>query len=213
MIRIFIESGVNQAEKSGKETTDEKDFIEKFIQHHFPKYKLSEDYEVFGTGGKDKLHKFQTILQENTFNGGTNLVIYDADGSNNGGGYSRRRIHYNIQKTTLDIDFDLFLWPNNYSDGDFETMLLQITLPKHKWLINCFNQYARRIKRKSRGKIKYNVPGRKGCIHSYISAMPMNRNEKKLFGKGYWAFENKEYWNLDVEYLQPLKKFLGKYFV
>lgn len=35
----------------------------------------------------------------------------------------------------------------------------------------------------------------------------------KLFSKGYWAFENKEYWNLDVEYLKPLKKFLGKYFV
>lgn len=212
MIRIFIESGVNQAEKSGKETTDEKDFVEKFIQHHFPKYKLSKDYEVFGTGGKDKLHKFQTILQENTFNGGINLVIYDADSHHNGGGYSKRKIHYNTHKKTLDIEFDLFLWANNHSDGDFETMLMQIILPKHKGLIDSFNQYAKRIRRMSRGKIKYKIPGNKGCIHSYISAMPMKRKEKELFAKGYWGFENKDYWNLDSEYLLPLKKFLGRYF-
>lgn len=212
MIKIFIESGVNQAEKSGKETTDEKDFVEKFIQQNFPQYKLSEDYEVIGTGGKDNLHKFQTILQENTFNGGTNLVIYDADSRFNGGGYSKRKIHYNTQKTTLEIEFDLFLWPNNHSDGDFESMLLQITQPKHKGLLDCFNQYAKRIRRISRGKIKYKVPGKKGCIHSYISAMPMKRKEKELFTKGYWAFENEEYWNLDSEYLQPLKEFFGRYF-
>lgn len=213
MIRIFIESGVNQAEKYGKETTDEKDFVEKFIQHHFPKYKLSEDYEVIGTGGKDKLHKFQTILQENTFNGGINLVIYDADSYLNGGGCSKRKIHYNSQKTTLDIEFDLFLWPNNHSDGDFETMLLRITLTKHKGLIDCFNQYAKRIKRMGRGKVKYNVPGNKRCIHSYIFAMPMKRKEKELFAKGYWAFENKEYWDLESEYLHSLKEFLGRYFI
>lgn len=213
MIKIFIESGVRQAEKYGKETTDEKDFVEKFIQHHFPKYKLYQDYVVEGTGGKDRLHEFQNILQENSFDGGANLVIYDADCSKNNGGFTKRIAHYNAQKTALNVDFDLFLWPDNHSDGDFETMLLQITLRKHKGLIDCFNQYVKRIKRLGRGKIKYNVPGRKGCIHSYISAMPMKRKEKELFSKGYWAFDNKDYWNLDAEYIQPLKVFLGQYFV
>lgn len=213
MIQIFIESGVAQAEKYGKETTDEKDFIEKFIQHHFPKYKISEDYVVEGTGGKDRLHEFQRILQENTFNGGINLVIYDADSAANKGGFSKRTAHYNAQKISLGIDFELFLWPNNYSDGDFETMLLQITLPKHKGLLDCFYQYTKRIKRLRKRGVRYNIPGRKGCIHSYISAMPMKRKEKELFSKGFWAFDNKEYWNLDAEYTKPLKEFLGQYFV
>lgn len=213
MIKIFIESGINQAGKYGKETTDEKDFVEKFILHHFPKYKLSEDYEVIGTGGKDKLHEFQTKFQENTFNDGINIVIYDADSSINKGGFSKRKKYYSNQKNDLNIDFDLFLWPNNHSDGDFETMLLKITLPKHKGLIDCFNQYARRLKRLRNNKIKYNLPNRKGCVHSYISAMPMTRKEKELLSKGYWAFENKDYWNLNSEYINPLKDFLGKYFV
>ena len=105
MIKIFIESGINQAGKYGKETTDEKDFVEKFILHHFPKYKLSEDYEVIGTGGKDKLHEFQTKFQENTFNDGINIVIYDADSSINKGGFSKRKRYYSNQKNESQFHF------------------------------------------------------------------------------------------------------------
>ena len=36
MIRIFIESGVNKALDRGKETTNEQDFVEKFILSSFP---------------------------------------------------------------------------------------------------------------------------------------------------------------------------------
>lgn len=44
MIKIFIESGVNQAQRKNKRTTNEQDFVEKFIQRHFPHYRPSIDF-------------------------------------------------------------------------------------------------------------------------------------------------------------------------
>lgn len=48
MINIYIESGLNQAARAGKMTTNEKDFVEKFIKHHFPDRELKKDYDVIG---------------------------------------------------------------------------------------------------------------------------------------------------------------------
>lgn len=212
MIKIFIESGVNQAQGKNKRTTNEQDFVEKFIQHHFPHYRPSIDFEVVGVGGKDSLDKVSTILQENTFAGGTNLVIFDADSSQRKGGFSRRKNDLLAQKASLGIEFELFLWPNNHADGDFETLLLRLTTPQHKGLLDCFRRYVKCIKRLSKRKIKYNILGRKDCIYSYINAMPKSRKEQELFGKGFWFFENPLYWDLDAEFARPLRDFLGTYF-
>ena len=45
MIKIFIESGVNAAQKHDKETTNEQDFIVKVIAKHFPKCQYKKDFD------------------------------------------------------------------------------------------------------------------------------------------------------------------------
>lgn len=108
MIRIFIESGVNKALDRGKETTNEQDFVEKFILYHFPQMRL-EDFEIIGTGGKDKLGNTALKFIENTIDGGTNIVIFDADTSSNKGGFSKRKAEILKAKEDYNIEFDLFL--------------------------------------------------------------------------------------------------------
>ena len=211
MIRIFIESGVNSALEKGKETTNEQDFVENFIGHHFPQTR-PEDFEIIGTGGKNKLGETALKFIENTIEGGKNIVIFDADTSGNKGGFAKRKAELLKAKDEYGIEFDLFLWPNNHADGDFESMLLQITRHEHRGLIDCYRKYEKCIKRMDRGKKLYQTRGRKGEIFSYIAAMKRSRKENERFAKGFWAFENPQYWNLDSEYLQPLERFLKDFF-
>lgn len=211
MIRIIIESGINASTKKGKKTTNEQDFIIKFIAHHFPHAILDKDFEVIGINGKDNIDNSSYIFKENTILGGTNLLIFDADSPSNNGGFTIRKRKLQLKKNILNIDFDLFLWPNNNINGDFESMLLRIVQPKHKGLISCFKQYEGKVKNLRRGKIRYMTPGRKGCAFSYISSIPKTQQEIKMVKNGFWLFENPEYWNLDHEFLIPLKNFFNNY--
>ena len=58
------------------------------------------------------------------------------------------------------------------------------------------------------GELKYNVPNLKAKLHTYMAAQKLPRRLSNKFGLGDWLFGNQNYWNLDVEALQPLKEFL-----
>ena len=118
MIKIFIESGENQAIRNGKKTTNEQNFVEEFIAYHFPTLQKGIDFEVRGIGGKDQLANFVLPFKDNTIAGGKNLLIFDADTISNQGGYTVRSNDIFTQKQTLGIDFELFLWPNNHDDAN-----------------------------------------------------------------------------------------------
>ena len=79
MIRIYIESGIKQASKHGKKTTNEQNFVEEFIAHHFPDKQKGVDFEVIGIGGKDQLENARLPFDENTLAGGINILLFDAD--------------------------------------------------------------------------------------------------------------------------------------
>ena len=59
---------------------------------------------------------------------------------------------------------------------------------------------------------KYETPGRKGEMYSYISLQKMSQKQKDYLSKGYWMFDNPKYWDLSSEELNPLIDFLNKYF-
>ena len=42
----------------------------------------------------------------------------------------------------------------------------------------------------------------------YINAVPMEKKLRNSLGSGNWQFQNSDYWDLDCEYLNPLKIFL-----
>ncbi|CDD31582.1 unknown [Bacteroides sp. CAG:714] len=63
MIKIFIESGVNAAQKKGsKRTTNEQNFVETLVAHYFPHAVLGTDYLVVGVNGKDQLPNTQPVF-------------------------------------------------------------------------------------------------------------------------------------------------------
>lgn len=206
MIRIFIESGVNSAQKkTGKKTTNEQNFVENFIMHHFPQAKIGEDFEVIGIEGKDNLANSVLPFKENTINGGKNLLIFDADTIENGGGFISRKTELLRKKVELDIEFELFLWPNNQDDGDFESLLMQMINKKHRCLLNCFEKFENCIRSNDPENRKYDTPGRKAAVYTYISMMKKTQSQEAELKKGIWMFDQKDYWDLDAEYAKPMK--------
>ena len=167
-------------------------------------------YEIISTGGWNKISKLVNLFQENTDAEGTNLIIFDADSSKNEGGFPKRKAQIEAYKKQYELEFELFLFPNQQDDGDYEVLLENIINQEHSNLLTCFSKYENCIKSTidEKGEPKYILPIRKSKIYAYIDAFPKSRKQKERFKGGDFFFENEEYWNLEVDFLKPLKKFL-----
>lgn len=210
MIKIYIESGVSAAGKKNKRTTPECDFLEKYIQYHFPQATLGVDYTINGLGGKDTLEASSPVLRDME-PGDHNLIIFDADSPHNHGGFANRQTHIYAQRTRLGLTFDLFLWPNNQDDGDFESMLLNLINPEHSGIIQCYERFEMCVGGQDPDHSRYSLPGRKGEVYTYIEIQKLTPEQRKLLSSGYYLFDNPDYWNLDAPYCASLKSFLSQY--
>lgn len=208
MTRIFIESGTNQSAKHGKQTTNEQNFVEEFIAHHFPTKRKGVDYEVIGIGGKDSLENSVFPFMENTLAGGKNVLLFDADTKDNAGGYSTRSTELLAEKERLALDFQLFLWPNNRDDGDFESLLMKMINPSHQCLLDCFAGFEMCIRGNDPKKEIYRTPDRKSAIYTYIHTFIKSQSEEKMMKSGVWFFNESRYWNLDADAGKPFVDFL-----
>jgi len=204
-LHIFIETSISEAKKNAGFFTNEYHFVNDYLHHIMPSIE-QKDYTITDVGGKDKLSFFANQMKQNQRLGELNLVIFDSDFSSNGGGFKRRREEILALKEQLGIEFELFLFPNNHEEGAFEELLLKIINQKHQCLLDCFKGYEMCIGNYDKEK-KYERPNTKAKIYSYISTFKRSRSQKEKFKAGNWDFLNQEYWNLDVEYLMPLKNF------
>jgi hypothetical protein len=196
MIRIFLE---------GKETK----FIDYLIRNTWTGQPLNP-FELINVGGWTNIHLIANKFNENTDAGGTNLVIFDADTLQNEGGFTKRLLQLEEKKIENAIDFNLFLFPNNQSDGDFELLLEQIINPNHNGLLNCFSTYENCLNQLNANAptTMYKTPMRKAKIYSFIDAFLKNRDENEQMKKGDWFFHRSEYWDFNSPKLVPLKDFL-----
>ncbi len=197
MTTIFIES------KHIK--TPEANFVKTYINQKIPDF---NDFEIIPLNGWKGLWKTNKLL-ENKDLGIKNVVLFDADTIENRGGYKKRKIGIEKIKTEQDVEFELFLFPNNKLDGDFELLLENIINKEHKKLLHCFEEYEKCVDNSKGGSdFKYKLPIRKAKIYSYVDAFPKSRKQNERFKNGDWFFENEKYWNLDDKFLINLKIFL-----
>lgn len=208
MVKIFIEAQ--------SKTKPEGEFLSAILR----KIDVSRDnYEIIPTNGYTNLLDSKDtanvgLMRANSDDGGKNLVIFDADLPSNNGGFVKRRKELLIRKDELGLDFDLFLWPNNQSDGDVE-MLMESIARKDLYpeFFDCFSKYECCISRRKddKGEPFYTTPNRKGKLHTYFNSLPISKTKKDKFGRGEWRWEDTDIWDLDVESLNPIKEFLLSY--
>ena len=209
MINIFIEA------KDKK--TPEYEFLKAILNNMgIP----SDSYNLIPTNGYKNLMDSVDAsnineMRANTDVGEKNIVVFDADTETNQGGFAIRREELLKRKTELGLEFELFLWPDNKSDGDVEILMESIARKDlYPEFFDCFGKYERCIskRRDEEGAPFYSTPNRKGKLHTYFTSLPVSKTKKRRVGSGSWLWDNADIWNLDSASLIPIKEFLSNFF-
>ena len=168
-------------------------------------YNISSNKVEFVNGYKNLVNVIPTI-KARCAEGGKVVIIFDADSLGNNGGYETRKKEIEEVLGENNAQAELFLFPNNEEDGDFETLLEHlIQKEKHAQMLDCYADYETCLGN------DYVHPNLKGKNFTYISAMKMSSSKRRKLGNGEWMFDNAEYWSLESDYLKPLKEFLQQH--
>jgi hypothetical protein len=183
--------------------------------HHLFQEKAPENSIIFpkdkndDTGGKDKLKSEEALqaLRQNTNQDGVNLVIFDADEDT-----EARRKELLAVKDQFGVEFELFLLPNDKDAGALEDLLENIINPDNQPVMDCWATYEgelEKVRIPTKTPPTLTIPAKKTKIYAYLETLlGKSRSQKKLIKDPYRNYENTQHWNLDAEYLEPLKEFL-----
>ncbi|MBD8346437.1 DUF3226 domain-containing protein [Dysgonomonas sp. HGC4] len=194
------------------------DFIERYVYYLFP----NKDKSLFifkKAGGYTTIDKIENDLNRNTDTDGINLIIFDTDDiSKSHGGLVAKQQYLKKQKEIHGVSFELFLFPNNSDNGDFEILLERIINPEHKCLLQCFEGYQNCINGHlgEDKKPKYNNPLQKTKMYAFVDSIKKAEKQEYTFKHptknkhkvADYLYEDPNFWNLDSEALDPLKAFL-----
>ena len=194
----------------------DKKFFEDYYHHVFgekaPKGSITHPGKDGDTGGYQKLKSEDAIgvMRQNTDMGGINLVIFDADEDT-----ESRRAELLAIKEEIGVEFELFLLPNNKDVGALEDLLENIINPNNQPVMVCWQTYEeklREVRIPSKTPPTLTIPAKKTKIYAYLETLlGKSRSQKKLIKDANRNYKNTQHWNLDAEYLEPLKEFLQKW--
>ncbi len=203
MNKIFIEAKHNK--------TSEYNFLKTILaQHH-----QGKEIEFIFMNGVGNLFNESILnqIRQSLDEGDHVMVILDADFLEKGWGFERRKKDVMAKMQSQDISFPFFLYPDNQSDGDVETLMESLARKDmHKGWWNCFDDYEICVKgiRDAEGNLMYNVPNRKAKLHTYISSQRLSNRQRDKVGRGHWLFDDAKYWDLSDSNLAPLLKFFDE---
>jgi len=179
-------------------------FIRDYVQERFGETLLEEiDFDILeGYNGYKKGGQLKDSIQQNNDDNKQTILILDADND-----FKQRKLEVLNDFQGYNIPVQLFLFPNDGTNGNLEDLLTQIAVDQE--IIKCFSQYEQCI----RG---YELPVSKARIFAYLDALLPAKN-KKNNSKDLLQPENRNYrntahWNLHHQYLQPLHDFLAPFF-
>lgn len=188
-------------------------FFEDYYHHIFgekaPKDSITHPGKEGDTGGYQKLRSEDAIgaMRQNTDLEGINLVIFDADED-----IEARRTELLTIKKEFGVEFELFLLPNNQDAGALEDLLENIINPANQPVMDCWQTYEgelAEVRIPTKIPPTLTIPAKKTKIYAYLETLlGTSKTQKKLIKDANRNYENTQHWNLDAEYLEPLKEFL-----
>ena len=184
-------------------------FIKQYIGHLYGD--VVDDERLVILKGWDNLKTEATAIRMHSMsaNGGVNLVIVDTDKD-----FQIRKDEIAKWQQANKVQFELFLLPNNHDAGTLEDLLENIINPNNRPIFDCWEHYEQEL-------VKLDIPGRtppplttpakKTKIYGYLEALlGETKSQKDLIKEANRNYENPQHWNLDAEYLEPLKAFFAK---
>lgn len=202
-IKIFVEG-----------IADEK-FIIDYLKNEY-NYSIEKN-GVIKTNGWDSINSKQGSeaiiieMNKNSDNEGINILIFDSDTS-----FAQRTSDIINWKRQSNVDFELFLWPNNKDNGDFEILLENIINPINQPILDCWNNYENCLRQKQipNRATPLTTPARKTKVYAYLEALlGESKKQKKKIKEVNRNYTDSEHWDLKSQYLNSLKLFLDNYLV
>ena len=195
----------------------DKKFIEDIIQYlkdeniiNLPdndfKEKISET-KGWTTLKSNQGQSHRNKMKQTMLRGGVNLVIFDADSD-----IETRRQELIDLKKQYDLDFEIFLFPNDKDPGAIEELLEKIINPANQCVLDCWKNYENELSQQIiewKKPKQPTTPSSKSKIYAYLEALVGNtHSEKKRIKDPNRDFCNKNFWNLETLYIKPLRDFL-----
>lgn len=185
-------------------------FFKQYISHVFGEDVADERIVTLKGWDNLKTEASAARMRSMSANGGVNLVIVDADKD-----IQARKSEIAKWQQENEVEFELFILPNNQDSGALEDLLENIINPNNRPILDCWEDYEEEL-------VKLDIPGRtppplttpakKTKIYGYLEALlGESSSQKELIKEVNRNYEEALHWNLDAEYLQPLKEFLTKH--
>lgn len=185
-------------------------FFKQYISHVFGEEVADERIVILKGWDNLKTEASALRMKSMTANGGVNIVVVDADKD-----FQARIDEIENWRLANDVEFELFVLPNNHDAGALEDLLENIINPNNRPILDCWEDYEKEL-------VKLDIPGRtppplttpakKTKIYGYLEALLGESNsQKELIKETKRDYEETLHWNLDAEYMKPLKDFLEKF--
>jgi len=182
-------------------------FFKQYISHLFGETVADERLIILKGWDNLKTEASALRMRSMSANGGMNLVIVDADKD-----FQGRKNEIERWQQDNNVEFELFLLPNNEDAGALEDLLENIINPNNRPILDCWEDYEKEL-------VQLDIPGRtppplttpakKTKIYGYLEALlGSTKRDKEQIKEAYRNYENALHWNLDAEYLEPLEKFV-----
>lgn len=166
------------------------------------------------TGGISKLRSrtFINEIQKTEDDGGKVLVVFDADSD-----YLQQKECLLKWRDKQRFSFDLFLFPNNSENGAIESLLERIINVQNQPIFDCWNRFENELKEINipwkEPDHKPTIPAKKTKIYAYLETLlGDSTSQKNLIKERNRNYSNPNHWNLESDYILPLKEFFDQFF-
>lgn len=181
------------------EGSDDKCFLKDYSDYLLTRFKKTINFKIIEVGGNKKLASNTNIkkYKDNIEEVEKVKIIFDAD---NDLELAKENIKNQLGEELFD-KCEIFLIPNNKDKGNLETLMENIA--KEKCVLQCFDNYTECLKTLQNKNRDIRLPTKKSKIYAYKYSFGYNNGDKN------YKIDN-TYFDLDNEYLTPLKEFLLK---
>ncbi len=177
----------------------DKIFIDFILLKHF---EIVDNELVVVVNGKDNLSKqieLKNVIRKTS--NAKNLLIFDTDFKEKGGGRTQRLVEYQKVANELGIEFQIFLLPfDDETEGEVEDLVKTCFNKNFDFFDNCWNEMLNCFEKHTVDK-PLNVPAKEGFLFSKIDLFKnyrqnQNWNYKRLTK---YDFSDEGIWNFDIE--------------
>jgi len=202
--KIFVEGQTDQA------------FIQFVLEKQF-EIKLTDKQvknAVISCEGWTNIAKQAFLLDERRVrNNGKNIVIFDADRKGNNGGFKKRKEELEQIANKLNVKFDIFLFPDDESDGDLESFYSSCFKSEKAFFKDCWDKmYSCLDENKKELNLKF--PKSSEMVFSYVDLFEAYKSEEYKNTKSKRSYFDENLWEFDFEkneYLKRLVAFLKEH--